>query len=155
MKKSFSLIFILSIIFFSCNSEKEDKRPNILFIMSDDHAYQAISSYGYNLNNTPNIDRIAKEGAIFKNSFVTNSIIAFLEWDLDIQQSVSLPHAINKWGKFEIEESLKNTNIKPSLELMGYETKYRKYFSGLNAIYIGEMLEGGTDPRREGIVLGN
>ena len=44
--------------------------------MSDDHAYQAISSYGYNLNNTPNIDRIAKEGAIFKNSFVTNSICA-------------------------------------------------------------------------------
>ena len=76
MKKSVSLIFILSIIFFSCNSEKEDNRPNILFIMSDDHAYQAISSYGYNLNNTPNIDRIAKEGAIFKNSFVTNSICA-------------------------------------------------------------------------------
>jgi gamma-glutamyltranspeptidase/glutathione hydrolase len=88
-------------------------------------------------------------------SFVTNSIIAFLEWDLDIQQSVSLPHAINKWGKYEIEESLSATNLKHSLELMGYETKYRKYFSGLNAIYIGEMLEGGTDPRREGIVLGN
>ena len=76
MKKCVSLIFILSIIFFSCNSEKEDNRPNILFIMSDDHAYQAISSYGYNLNITPNIDRIAKEGAIFKNSFVTNSICA-------------------------------------------------------------------------------
>lgn len=88
-------------------------------------------------------------------NFVINSVIAFLEWDLDIQQSVSLPHAINKWGKYEIEESLKNTNLKPSLELMGYETRYRKYFSGLNAIYIGEMLEGGTDPRREGIVLGN
>ena len=88
-------------------------------------------------------------------NFVVNSIIAFLEWDLDIQQSVSLPHAINKWGKYEIEESLKSTNLKPSLESMGYETKYRKYFSGLNAIHIGEMLEGGTDPRREGIVLGN
>ena len=88
-------------------------------------------------------------------SFVINSIIAFLEWNLDIQQSVSLPHAINKWGKYELEESLKTTNLKHSLELMGYETKYRKYFSGLNAIYIGEMLEGGTDPRREGIALGD
>jgi gamma-glutamyltranspeptidase/glutathione hydrolase len=88
-------------------------------------------------------------------SFVVNSIIAFLEWDLDIQQSVSLPHAINKWGKYELEESLDKTNLKQSLELMGYETKYRKYFSGLNAIHIGEMLEGGTDPRREGIVLGD
>ena len=43
----------------------KDKRPNIVYIMSDDHAYQAISAYGYRLNNTPNIDRMAKkEGAI-------------------------------------------------------------------------------------------
>lgn len=44
--------------------------------MSDDHAYQAISAYGYGLNHTPNIDRIAKEGAIFNKGFVTNSICA-------------------------------------------------------------------------------
>ncbi|PCJ95403.1 MAG: sulfatase [Flavobacteriaceae bacterium] len=44
--------------------------------MSDDHAFQAISAYGYGLNNTPNIDRIAKEGAIFNKGFVTNSICA-------------------------------------------------------------------------------
>ena len=51
-------------------------RPNIIFIMSDDHAYQAISAYGHGLNETPNIDRIAKEGAIFNKGFVTNSICA-------------------------------------------------------------------------------
>lgn len=50
--------------------------PNIVFIMSDDHAYQAISAYGHDLNHTPNIDRIAKEGAIFNKGFVTNSICA-------------------------------------------------------------------------------
>ena len=55
---------------------KEQNRPNILFIMSDDHAYQAISAYGSGLNSTPNIDRIAKEGAIFTRAFVTNSICA-------------------------------------------------------------------------------
>ncbi len=44
--------------------------------MSDDHAYQAISAYGHGLNNTPNIDRIAKEGALFNKGFVTNSICA-------------------------------------------------------------------------------
>jgi arylsulfatase A-like enzyme len=49
-------------------------RPNILFIISDDHAYQQIGVYGSKIAKTPNIDRIAKEGAIFKNSFVTNSI---------------------------------------------------------------------------------
>src|SRR5690606_31047473 len=48
--------------------------PNIIFIMSDDHAYQAISAYGYGLNKTPNIDRIAAEGALFTRAFVTNSI---------------------------------------------------------------------------------
>ncbi len=47
---------------------------NILFIMSDDHAYQAISSYDNRLINTPNIDRLAKEGRRFINSFCTNSI---------------------------------------------------------------------------------
>ena len=49
-------------------------RPNILFIFSDDHAPQAISAYGSRINRTPNIDRIADEGAIFLNSFCTNSI---------------------------------------------------------------------------------
>lgn len=50
------------------------KQPNILFIMSDDHAEQAISCYSNKLINTPQIDRIAREGIMFKNSFVTNSI---------------------------------------------------------------------------------
>ena len=48
--------------------------PNILFIFSDDHAQHAISSYGSKVNQTPNIDRLAKDGARFTNSFVTNSI---------------------------------------------------------------------------------
>ncbi|HWS00945.1 MAG TPA: sulfatase-like hydrolase/transferase, partial [Prolixibacteraceae bacterium] len=55
---------------------KKSERPNILFIMSDDHAFQAISAYGHGLNSTPNIDRLAKEGAIFNRGFVANSICA-------------------------------------------------------------------------------
>ncbi|MFV0269142.1 MAG: sulfatase [Draconibacterium sp.] len=54
----------------------EDTTPNIIYIMSDDHAYQAISAYGFGLNNTPNIDRIATEGAIFTRACVTNSLCA-------------------------------------------------------------------------------
>lgn len=57
-------------------TKQEILRPNILFIMSDDHAFQAISAYGHGLNKTPNIDRIANEGAIFTKGFVTNSICA-------------------------------------------------------------------------------
>ena len=52
-------------------------RPNFLFLMSDDHCAQAISSYGGRLAAvcpTPNIDRLANEGLLFRNCFVTNSI---------------------------------------------------------------------------------
>ena len=50
------------------------EQPNILFIFSDDHAQAAISAYGSRVNNTPHLDRLAKEGVRFTNSFVTNSI---------------------------------------------------------------------------------
>jgi arylsulfatase A-like enzyme len=52
------------------------KKPNILFIMTDDHASHAISCYGSRINTTPNIDRIAKGGIRFENCFCTNSICA-------------------------------------------------------------------------------
>ncbi len=51
-------------------------RPNILFIMSDDHAAHAISAYSNRLNMTPQIDRIAREGMLFSNCFCTNGICA-------------------------------------------------------------------------------
>src|SRR5262245_16382384 len=49
-------------------------RPNIIFIMSDDHAAHAISAYGSRVNQTPNLDRLAREGMRFRNTFATNSI---------------------------------------------------------------------------------
>lgn len=55
-------------------ADAKDKRPNILFIFSDDHGYQALSCYGSKVNQTPNLDRIAKEGMRFDRCFVTNSI---------------------------------------------------------------------------------
>ena len=61
----------------SCSLSLAAERPNILFIFSDDHAEAAISAYGSHLAKaapTPNLDRIAKEGAIFHNSFCANSI---------------------------------------------------------------------------------
>ncbi|MBW7996334.1 MAG: sulfatase [Candidatus Glassbacteria bacterium] len=51
-------------------------RPNILFVFTDDHAAQAISAYGSRINRTPNIDRLADEGVLFRNCFCTNSICA-------------------------------------------------------------------------------
>lgn len=57
----------------------QDKRPNILYIMSDDHAFQAISAYGGPISAlapTPNIDRIARNGMRFDRAFVENSLSA-------------------------------------------------------------------------------
>jgi len=70
------LLVVSSLVSCSRQEKKEDKRPNILFIMSDDHAYQAISAYSDKLIQTPNIDRIADEGLLFSNACVSNSICA-------------------------------------------------------------------------------
>ena len=75
MKNLKILSFIL--LLFGCSNKNFSERPNIIFIMSDDHAVPAVSSYNGFLSNvfkTPNLDRIAKEGAIFKNAYCTNSI---------------------------------------------------------------------------------
>jgi len=74
-----SLLLLIIVTLISCQQKKKVKpkeRPNIIFIMSDDHAYQAIGAYGSNLIETPNIDRIANEGITFTNACVTNSICA-------------------------------------------------------------------------------
>ncbi len=67
-------LLLTATCFIGLLSRGQSSRPNIIFIFSDDHAYQAISAYGSKLAVTPNIDRIAKEGAIFTNAMVTNSI---------------------------------------------------------------------------------
>ena len=61
------------LILFSLSAAAQ-QRPNIIFIMSDDHDADAISAYNTTLTSTPNIDRIAKQGMLFKRAFVGNSI---------------------------------------------------------------------------------
>jgi arylsulfatase A-like enzyme len=74
---SFLTLFLLSSSAWAQSTQAPTtKRPNIVFIMSDDHAYQAISAYSNRLIETPNIDRIAKMGMLFTNATVTNSICA-------------------------------------------------------------------------------
>ena len=51
-----------------------EEKPNIVFIMADDHAAHALSCYGNKINSTPNLDRIAYEGMRFDKCFCTNSI---------------------------------------------------------------------------------
>ncbi len=75
--KNLALLISLTLLLSTCQPKPiEPTRPNILFIMSDDHAYQAISAYNDALLPTPNIDRLAREGMLFWNASVTNSICA-------------------------------------------------------------------------------
>ncbi|WP_209404849.1 sulfatase [Pseudozobellia sp. WGM2] len=75
-------LFIALLTLGSCNDRKTEntkptETPNIIFVMADDHAIQAISAYGHPISQlapTPNIDRLAKKGALFTHSYVTNSI---------------------------------------------------------------------------------
>jgi arylsulfatase A-like enzyme len=62
--------------FFLASCRTTGPRPNILFIMSDDHASHAISCYGSRINKTPNIDRLAGDGMRFNRMTVTNSLCA-------------------------------------------------------------------------------
>ena len=55
-------------------AQAAEDRPNILFIFTDDHASHAMSCYGSKINKTPNLDRIANGGMVFRNTFCTNSI---------------------------------------------------------------------------------
>ncbi|MEO8146242.1 MAG: sulfatase [Bacteroidia bacterium] len=68
---------VIVVLLFQCKStlaQQSAKRPNIIFIMSDDHACKAISCYDGSINKTPQIDRIAKNGVRFTNCFCTNAV---------------------------------------------------------------------------------
>lgn len=69
------LLPIAALTLFSCgNQEKPVKQPNIIFMMTDDHTTQAMSCYGGNLIQTPNMDRIANEGIRMDNCYAVNAL---------------------------------------------------------------------------------
>ncbi|MBO72203.1 MAG: sulfatase, partial [Flavobacteriales bacterium] len=69
------LLYFLGFLLVGCSSEikestktkKEQNRPNILFVMTDDHSRHAISAYGSEIIETPNIDYLAENGVLFSN----------------------------------------------------------------------------------------
>jgi len=86
--------------------------------------------------------------------YVATAIIAHLDWGLDVQQAVSLPHMVNRFGTYDLEAGTSAEGLAEPLTSLGYEVSTRELTSGLHAISIGQELQGGADPRREGIALG-
>jgi gamma-glutamyltranspeptidase/glutathione hydrolase len=87
--------------------------------------------------------------------YVAKAIIAHIDWGMDIQEAVTMPHFVNRFGEFDLEAETEAEDLAGSLSALGYGVKTRELNSGLHAIAISEQgLSGGADPRREGIALG-
>lgn len=93
-------------------------RPNILFIFSDDHACQAIGAYGSRINQTPHIDRIAREGAVFENSFCANSICGPSRACILTGKHSHLNGFLRNGNRFDATQ----TTFPPLLQQAGYQT---------------------------------
>lgn len=85
--------------------------------------------------------------------YVTQAIIAVLDWNMDVQDALDLPHVIGRFGTVDVETGA--DALAQQLQTKGHKVKVRDLNSGLHAIIRGEKgLIGGADPRREGLVLG-
>ena len=88
--------------------------------------------------------------------YVVKSIIGVLDWNLDIQQAISLPNHVVLNNQIELEDRTALTSLKSSLEKMGHKVKVADITSGLNGVVINkDGLQGGADPRRSGAAIGN
>ena len=86
--------------------------------------------------------------------YTAQAIIAHLDWGMDVQQAVSMPHLVNSFGTYQIEAGTWAEDLVTPLGELGFQTNVTALTSGLQAIALGEGLSGGADPRREGIALG-
>ncbi|MDP6476042.1 MAG: gamma-glutamyltransferase [Alphaproteobacteria bacterium] len=87
--------------------------------------------------------------------YVTLALIASLDWQMDPQAAVALAHHVNRNGATDLEVGSALEALAPGLEALGHEVKIRPLNSGLHAVRIvAGGLEGGADPRREGVALG-
>nr|WP_231894430.1 gamma-glutamyltransferase [Vibrio tritonius] len=125
------------------NRVEPGKRPRSsmspMIILQDNKPYMAIGS--------PGGSRII--------GYVAESLIAHLAWGMDIQQAVSLPHILNRFGQMEIEKGTSAEKWVSQFEAQGYDVKVQDLNSGLHAIRVTDHgLEGAADPRREGISIG-
>jgi gamma-glutamyltranspeptidase / glutathione hydrolase len=88
--------------------------------------------------------------------YVANTIIALIDWDMDMQQAISLPHLTNRFGTYDLEAGTPAEELADDLQTLGFETRVTDLNSGLHGVaFTTEGLEGGADPRREGVAMGD
>ncbi len=88
--------------------------------------------------------------------YVAKTIIAVLDWKLDVQSAVNLPHHVNRNGTTDLEEGTALAGLADGLKNLGHKVRMRSLNSGLHAIALTPGgLDGAADPRREGLVVGD
>lgn len=99
---------------------------------------------------------IGSPGGIDIIGYVAGTLVAILDWKLDVQRAIALPHVLNRNGPTELEAGTRLINLKRVLEAKGHEIKLVPMNSGLHGIQVkdGKLL-GGADPRREGVAFGD
>ena len=86
--------------------------------------------------------------------FTAQTIIAHLDWGMNVQEAVMMPHLVNSFGTYQIEADTWAEDLVDPLSELGFQTNVTALTSGLHAISLGDGLQGGADPRREGIAMG-
>ncbi|WP_127347985.1 gamma-glutamyltransferase [Pseudidiomarina mangrovi] len=90
-------------------------------------------------------------------NYVAQTLVAVLDWELDMQAAMALPHVTNLNNFTSLEQSTTITELQQALEQKGHEVRVRDLNSGLHGISVlaDGRLFGGADPRREGAAVGN
>jgi gamma-glutamyltranspeptidase / glutathione hydrolase len=89
-------------------------------------------------------------------SYVTKTIIALVDWGMDMRQAIALPHLVNRFGLYELEAGTDAADFGKDLQALGFEIEERELNSGLHGVEITpDGIEGAADPRREGVALGD
>ncbi|CAM4000645.1 Gamma-glutamyltranspeptidase precursor [Vibrio aerogenes CECT 7868] len=126
------------------NRVEPGKRPRSsmapTIVMKDGKPYMAVGS--------PGGSRII--------GYVASTLIAHIDWGMDIQQAISLPHLLNRFGTYDLEAGTAAEKMQAPLEKMGFRVNIRDLNSGLQGIVFEDgQLSGGADPRREGTAMGD
>ena len=88
--------------------------------------------------------------------YVATTLVGLIDWKMDIQQAITMPHLSNRFGTYNVEMGTSAESLTKDLEALGYTVKPGELNSGLHGIALGKgELSGGADPRREGVALGD
>lgn len=116
-----SIMALVLLAFFSCG-QKTPKKPNIIFILTDDHRWDALGAMGNPIVKTPNIDELAREGVMFRNAYVTTAICAVSRASILTGQYMSR-HKIDDFGTSMAPDALAQT-YPLLLRAAGYQTGF-------------------------------